>query len=102
MIIKYGDTLILSEWDDGHYGCYRRRNDMALVIISSKERDINPFVDKEKMSNQDKDHYKVQFLYDLKHLDDIYQNKIIEDTLQNIKNDVDCFLIRMSKIRVLT
>lgn len=97
MIIKYSNTLTLSEWDDGHYGCYRRRNDMALVIISSKERNLNPF-----LFNRDKDYYKVKFLYELKHLNDIYQNKIIEGTLQNIKNEVDCFLIRMSKIRVLT
>lgn len=103
MIIKYSNTLILSEWDNGNYGCYRRTDDTAVIIISGKKFNSGIFFF-EKPSNYEieEDIYHVKFIYQLYYLNEVFQNKNIKTELQNIKNDVDCFLIRMSKILTFT
>jgi hypothetical protein len=89
MIIKYSEDIILSEWDDGLFGHYRRRDDIsgtALVVIS-------------KFGDRRKGFYDIQFLYELFHLNDLYENRIVKDEPQNIKKSVDIFLIKMSKLK---
>jgi hypothetical protein len=108
MIIKYSEDIILDDWVEDRIG-YKRRNSITLndqletKILASIDYyyfigNQVVFCDK-KFALENK--FFINFYDDFYFMNQLFENRMMSDVPGNIKNSVDLFLIRMSKIRAI-
>ena len=105
MIIKYNENLTLKEWEEDDYGYIRTYGDnkISTILVSINYYNISSNgrqIIVEKLLGY-KNTFAMEFYNEFRFMEKLFGKLTADGDIENVKQRIDDFIIRMSKLKAL-
>jgi hypothetical protein len=105
MIIKYNDNFILKDWKEDDCGYLRTygENKIFTVLVSINYYNINNYgrqIIVERLLGY-KNTFAIRFYREFGFMEKLFGKLTVDGDIKNVKQKVDDFIIRMSKLKAI-